>query len=43
MVLARILILIWEIDVFYRNSDNEKANDPCINMMIIITIIMMVY
>ena len=29
MALAQILILIREIDVFYRNSDNEKANDPC--------------
>lgn len=29
MALAQILILIREIDVFYRNSDDEKANDPC--------------
>ena len=27
MALAQRLILIREIDVFYRNSDDEKAND----------------
>ena len=29
MALAQILISTREIDVFYRNSDDEKANDPC--------------
>ena len=29
MALAQILILTREIDVCYRNSDDEKANDPC--------------
>ena len=29
MALAQILILTREIDVFYWNSDDEKANDPC--------------